>query len=97
MNTTISIKRFTTKDKNLKSLPVLFLHHGTKFAKVHICRIKSAETKNQTESVNLSIQPNFFTIPFCNSSPSYKSNNSVPQNNEDSDEKPERKNSVKIR
>lgn len=92
----INKKVYYKRQKSEKSATVLFLHHGTKFAKVHICRIKSAETKDQTEFVNLSIQPNFFTVPFCNSSHSYKSNSSVPQNNENSDEKPERENSVKI-
>ena len=69
--------------------PVLFLHHGPKFVKAHKYRVQPVEAKGQTESVNPSIQPTAEPIPPCNSSPNYTPNNSVRQNDEDSDDNPE--------
>ena len=73
--------------------PLLFPYHRIKFVKAHICGVQPVETKDQAKSVNQSIQPTDKSISLCNSSRNYKSTNRVPQNDEDSDDKPEALNS----
>ena len=94
MNITISMRRFTTEEKNLKNerdLPqslykmvqYYFLSHGTKFVEAHICRIQPVEAKGQAKSVNASIElADEIYSPIIISSHNFTINDNVPENEE---------------